>query len=91
MGINKPTGELHRLEELDKMSEGRWTLIHRPFEDVEALGGEGDRLAGAHATRAGIKMVRDWDWDGAESELLRAIELNPADVSTRQRLEMLRR
>ncbi len=37
-----------------------------------------DRLAEAHATLAWIKMVRDWDWDGAEKELLRAIELNPS-------------
>jgi len=35
-------------------------------------------LAEAHASLAWVKMVRDWDWDGAEKELLRAIELNPS-------------
>lgn len=46
MGINRPTGEDRRLEELDKLIEGRWTLINRLFEDVEELVDERDRLAG---------------------------------------------
>jgi len=46
MGINRPTGDDRRLEELDKLIEGRWTLINRLFEDVEELVDERDRLAG---------------------------------------------
>ncbi|MBI5118854.1 protein kinase [Candidatus Poribacteria bacterium] len=36
-----------------------------------------DTLAEAHASHAWIKMNYEWDWKGAESECLRAIELNP--------------
>jgi DNA-binding winged helix-turn-helix (wHTH) protein/TolB-like protein/Tfp pilus assembly protein PilF len=34
-------------------------------------------LAEAHTSLAGIKVVLDWDWAGAENEYLKAIELNP--------------
>jgi serine/threonine-protein kinase len=36
-----------------------------------------DTLAEAHAALGYIKIVYDWDWQGAEAELKRAIELNP--------------
>lgn len=36
-----------------------------------------DRLAEAHAARASILAVRDWDWTGAKREFERAIELSP--------------
>lgn len=36
-----------------------------------------DRLAEAHTSLAGIRVVLDWDWAGAENEYKRAIELNP--------------
>lgn len=34
-------------------------------------------LAEAHVSLAGVKKLYDWDWEGAESEYLRAMELNP--------------
>jgi len=34
-------------------------------------------IAEAHASLAAIKMNYDWDWEGAEREFQRAIELNP--------------
>jgi tetratricopeptide (TPR) repeat protein len=34
-------------------------------------------LAEAHASLGHVKMMHDWDWQGAESEFKRAIELNP--------------
>ncbi|MBA7494004.1 Serine/threonine-protein kinase PknD [subsurface metagenome] len=34
-------------------------------------------LAEAHTALAGIMSAFDWDWEGAEKEFLRAIELNP--------------
>jgi serine/threonine-protein kinase len=37
-----------------------------------------DTLAGAHSALAGIKQGYDWDWEGAEREFKRAIELNPS-------------
>jgi tetratricopeptide (TPR) repeat protein len=37
----------------------------------------GDGLAEGHTSLAYIKMVYDWDWDGAASELRRSINLDP--------------
>jgi len=36
-----------------------------------------ESIAEAHTTMGYIKMNYDWDWQGAEKELRRAIELNP--------------
>jgi len=36
-----------------------------------------DMLAEAHASLAFVKVSYDWDWEGAEREFQRAIELNP--------------
>jgi len=36
-----------------------------------------ESLAEAHTSLASIKLFYDWDWAGAESELKRAMELNP--------------
>lgn len=36
-----------------------------------------DHLATAHAVLGFVRMHADWDWDGAESELRRAVELEP--------------
>jgi TolB-like protein/Tfp pilus assembly protein PilF len=37
-----------------------------------------DTLAEAHASLADVKFFYDWDWEGAEREYKRAIELNPS-------------
>jgi TolB-like protein/Flp pilus assembly protein TadD len=37
-----------------------------------------DALAEAHTTLADVKFFYDWNWDGAEKEYKRAIELNPS-------------
>jgi len=37
-----------------------------------------DSLAEAHTSMASIKAVTDWDWQGAENEYRRALELNPS-------------
>lgn len=36
-----------------------------------------ESLAEAHTSMASIKAVTDWDWQGAENDYRRAIELNP--------------
>jgi serine/threonine protein kinase len=36
-----------------------------------------EEIAEAHLALAWVKMSRDWNWTGAESEFMRAIELNP--------------
>jgi tetratricopeptide (TPR) repeat protein len=37
-----------------------------------------DALAEAHTSLALVKLFFDWDWPGAEREILRAIDLNPS-------------
>jgi TolB-like protein/Tfp pilus assembly protein PilF len=39
-------------------------------------------LAAAHCTVAYVKMVRDFDWSGAEQEFKRALELSPGSDDT---------
>lgn len=46
MGIDTPTGNTRKLEELDRQIEGRWALINRLFEDVEELVEERNLLTG---------------------------------------------
>jgi TolB-like protein/DNA-binding winged helix-turn-helix (wHTH) protein len=36
-----------------------------------------DTLAEAHTSLAAVKILHDWDWQGAELEFHRALELNP--------------
>jgi Tfp pilus assembly protein PilF len=43
-----------------------------------------DSLAEAHAALGIIKFRYDWDFDGAEREFRRAIQLNPEDVTAHQ-------
>lgn len=43
-----------------------------------------DDLSEAHATLGGILTWYDWDWKGAERELLLAISLNPNDANAHQ-------
>ncbi len=38
-----------------------------------------DKLAKSHQVLGTVKLMYEWDWSGAERELTRAIELNPAD------------
>ncbi len=42
-----------------------------------------DSLAEAHTSLASIKAAADWDWQGAENEYRRAIELNPKYATAR--------
>jgi TolB-like protein/Flp pilus assembly protein TadD len=43
-----------------------------------------ERNAEAHASMAWVRWVRDWDWEGGEQEILRAIELNPGYATAHQ-------
>jgi TolB-like protein/Tfp pilus assembly protein PilF/predicted Ser/Thr protein kinase len=43
-----------------------------------------DTLSDAHTTLADVKFNADWDWQGAEKEFRRAIELNPGDAEGRR-------
>lgn len=51
------------------------------------------QLAEAHTALAIVKLLYDWDWEGAENELLVALEINPACLAAYQwrgELEMAR-
>jgi serine/threonine protein kinase/tetratricopeptide (TPR) repeat protein len=39
-----------------------------------------DTVGDAHVASAQVKYQEDWDWNGAEKEFKRAIELNPGDT-----------
>jgi tetratricopeptide (TPR) repeat protein len=39
-----------------------------------------DTLSDAHTTLANVKFNADWDWQGAEKQFQRAIQLNPNDA-----------
>jgi TolB-like protein/Tfp pilus assembly protein PilF len=43
-----------------------------------------DGLGQAHATLASVKEELDWDWEGADPEFRRAIELSPSYATARQ-------
>jgi eukaryotic-like serine/threonine-protein kinase len=40
-----------------------------------------DTLSAPHVQLATIKLHHEWDWDGAEAEFKRAIELSPSDAA----------
>jgi adenylate cyclase len=54
---------------------GPW--LTKAQESVERALALDDSLAEAHTVAAWVKMMRHWDWPGAEQEFHRAIELNP--------------
>jgi serine/threonine-protein kinase len=43
-----------------------------------------DTLSEAHESLAGVKFWHEWDWDGAEREFRRAIELDPYQAAARR-------
>ncbi len=61
-----------------------------PFHDAESLNRSlinkaldlDNSLPEAHAAFAEFKLFMEWDWDGAEREFKRALELNPNDSLT---------
>ena len=42
-----------------------------------------ERLSDGHDALALVKLHYDWDWEGAEKEFKRALELNPNDANSR--------
>ena len=43
-----------------------------------------ERLPDGHSSMAFVKFRFDWDWEGAEQEFARALELNPGHAPSRQ-------
>jgi DNA-binding winged helix-turn-helix (wHTH) protein/Flp pilus assembly protein TadD len=48
-----------------------------------------ERVAEAHVSLAYLRLFRDWDFAGAEAELIRAAELNPHSVAVHQWLAVV--
>lgn len=58
-----------------------WPLAEEGAERALELN---EDLAEAHATLARVRAWFEWDWEGAEGEFRRAIELNPSDAEVRE-------
>lgn len=67
---------------------GWWAYMpaHEVFPRATALARQAltlePMLAEAHTSQALVHMFYDWDWPAAETELARAIDLNPGDAFT---------
>jgi TolB-like protein/Flp pilus assembly protein TadD len=48
-----------------------------------------DRLAEPHVSAGFLRLLQDWDWDGAERELRRAVELAPESAAPHQWLGLV--
>jgi len=58
-----------------------WPLAE---EEAETALGLNENLAEAHTTLARVRAWFEWDWEDAEGEFKRAIELNPSDAEVRE-------
>src|SRR5260370_22494300 len=56
--------------------------LSRAKELAEAALRIDSELAEANTSLAGVKKLYEWDWEGAEGEYLRALELNPHHAPT---------
>ncbi len=61
----------------------RETALASARESVQTALAIDGQLAEAHAVSAEIKYLFDWDWEGADRDLRRAIELNPGSDTAR--------
>ena len=72
------------------LADSYWGTPDRPAQEVmpkakeyalKALAIDGS-LPRAHSALASILFYGDWNWDGADKEFTRALELNPSDAET---------
>lgn len=70
------------------LSDSYWDTPDRPAQEVMPKAKQyalkalelDDSLARAHTALASIHFYGDWDWEGADKEFSRALELNPSDA-----------
>jgi eukaryotic-like serine/threonine-protein kinase len=70
------------------LADSYWGTPDRPSKEVMPKAKEyaqralalDDSLARAHTALASILFYGDWNWDGADREFRRALELNPSDA-----------
>jgi tetratricopeptide (TPR) repeat protein len=63
------------------ISHGEARLLARA--EIRKAFETGDDIAEAHAAEADLRFLYDWDWEGAEKELQRSIDLNPSFMYAR--------
>ncbi len=63
-----------------------WTLAG---ESARAALGLDDRIPEPHVSAGFLRLLQDWDWDGAEQELRRAVELAPESSAPHQWLGLV--
>jgi TolB-like protein/Flp pilus assembly protein TadD len=68
------------LFQLAHFYRGPRVLMPRAYEAAETSIVLDDDLAAAHANLGRIKLWWQWDWQGAEAELRRALELSPGNI-----------
>jgi tetratricopeptide (TPR) repeat protein len=65
-------------------SQGSWYAPREAFPNARAAALKAveldDQLAAAHAALSGALLWYDWNWEGAEREAARALQLNPDSV-----------
>jgi DNA-binding winged helix-turn-helix (wHTH) protein/TolB-like protein/Flp pilus assembly protein TadD len=70
-GVYNVQGALGIIPSAETWSKAKWAAEKAVELD--------DKLAKAHQVLGAVKLMYEWDWSGAERELARSIELNPAD------------
>jgi len=73
-------GLSYALFQLAHFYRGPTELMPRAYEAALTAVEINSDLADAHALLGYLKLWWKWDWAGAESELRRALELNPSDI-----------
>jgi len=66
----------HQLAQFDRPKE----LMAKSLEASGRALQLDESLGDAHAARGWVEWVYEWDWQSAEKEFLRAIQLNPSDA-----------
>ncbi len=69
----------YALFQLAHFYRGPTEVMPRAYEEAQTAVDLNGDLAGAHANLGSIKAFWQWDWAGAETELRRALELNPGE------------
>ena len=70
-----------RLASFNKLSHGE--ARQNASAEIRSAYAAGDDIAEAHAADADVKFLYDWDWQGAEREYQRSLELNSSYLPAR--------
>jgi tetratricopeptide (TPR) repeat protein len=82
-------GEAHAGAALAYLKLGAFSVLSHPDARLSARAEirkafeSGEDIAEAHAAEADVKFLYDWDWEGAERDYRRSLDLNPSLVQAR--------